>query len=561
MGSKTEAKKIAHGAGVALVPGYHGDDQSPDHLAREAARIGYPILIKASAGGGGKGMRRVEGEREFFAQLTLAKTEALRAFGDDRVLLERLIQRPRHLEVQLAGDRHGNLVHLYERECSIQRSYQKVIEEAPAAYLSEETRTKLFDYALRLGREIGYDSLGTVEFVLEAGTDEPYFLEMNTRLQVEHPVTEATTGLDLVEMQLRIAAGEPLAIRQEDLACRGWAIEARVNCENPARDYRPELGTIVDYHAPAGADLRVESGVDVGSVVGPHYDSMVAKLIGRGATRAAAARALRAGLDDFEALGIGTNQLFARDMLAHPHFLDRPLTTGFIADTFPEGWSAGARVFEGARAVAAFCELHGWDVTSSHAALATPWTLASGFRNVSRTVNHGWARFAVSLEGDPTSVWIAPVAGSTDWRVRSGETETMLAIHFDGSRHVRAGELRFGFFRDRDGRTFVTHLGNRFAVDVQSEVRALAAVAGAKGARSGTVAATLPGLVTTVNVVVDQVVQAGDVVVVMESMKLMFSMKAPITGRVAAVLCEAGQNVSNAQTLIEIAAIAEIRET
>jgi len=265
MGSKIESKQIAGKADVSCVPGYHGDNQDPLFLLEQAKAIGAPVLIKASAGGGGKGMRRVDDLADFVQQLDLARREAMRAFGDDRVLIEKLIQRPRHLEVQLAGDQHGNLVHLFERECSIQRNYQKVIEEAPAPCLPQAVRDKLFTAALKLGREIGYDSLGTVEFVLADGSDEPYFLEMNTRLQVEHPVTEMVTGIDLVEWQMRIAWGEPLPLAQAAIAMSGWAIEARINCEDPAHGYRPELGKVARYVEPTLAGVRTDSGITTGS--------------------------------------------------------------------------------------------------------------------------------------------------------------------------------------------------------------------------------------------------------------------------------------------------------
>jgi 3-methylcrotonyl-CoA carboxylase alpha subunit len=558
MGSKTEAKKIAHAAGVTLVPGYHGDDQSPERLAAEAETIGYPVLIKASAGGGGKGMRRVERAADFAGQLALAKQEAARAFGDDRVLVERLIARPRHLEVQLAGDRQGNLIHLFERECSVQRNYQKVIEEAPAAFLSAAVRAKLTDQAVKLGKRIGYDSLGTVEFVLGVGEDEPYFLEMNTRLQVEHPVTEHVTGLDLVELQMRIAAGEPLPLRQEDVQVRGWAIEARVNCENPAQGYRPELGTLVAYREPKRADVRVESGVEIGSTVSPYYDSMIAKLIGQGATRPAAVRALLAGLDELETLGVGTNQLFLADVLSHPHF-EETLSTDFIAQAFPEGWSASPEAREIAPIVAAFGELHGWRADAASAASPAddglgPWRTAPSFRNVSKRGKHGWARYAVTVDGAKSSVWIAPRGDR--WLALRGKDTDLLELRFDGARHIvatapRQPPLRFGFYRE-GGETFLDHRGDRSKVAITSELRDLASIAGDPSARSGTVSATLPGLVTTVNVSVGQQVQAGDVVVVMESMKLMFPMEAPLSGEVAAVLCSAGQQVATAQALVEI---------
>ena len=583
MGSKTLAKGIAARAGIALVPGYHGTDQSAARLEAEASTIGYPVLIKASAGGGGKGMRRVDRRADFAAQLALAKQESLRAFGDDTVLIERLIQQPRHLEVQLAGDQHGGLIHLFERECSIQRNYQKVIEEAPAAWLDAATRAKLFDYALRLGKEIRYDSLGTVEFVLDAGGGEPYFLEMNTRLQVEHPVTEQVTGLDLVELQLRIAAGERLAFAQCDIVCSGWAIEARINAENPARDYRPELGDIVEYHSPdlagepALPGVRVDSGVRAGSTVTPWYDSMLAKVIGYGPSRAAARRRLLAGLDSYETLGIGTTQAFVGAVLNHPRFLAAPLTTGFIGDNFPAGWQPEERIRELALAVAGFCALHDWQPPGSapgpHAgaaratAPAGPWRAADGFRNVGKHANQGRARWHVELDGDASTVSLA--RRGARWRVWVGATELQLVIGFDGPSHVRVSvvdgertpntpaaaagrDYRFGMSRDADGQHYLSHGGVRWLAAVSAELQQLAAVAGSASVAGGKILATLPGIVTAVNVEIGQTVAQGDVVVVMEAMKLIFSLAAPSAGRVAALHCAVGQTVANAQLLVEI---------
>jgi 3-methylcrotonyl-CoA carboxylase alpha subunit len=567
MGSKTEAKKIAERAGVALVPGYHGDDASPEALFERAREIGFPVLIKASAGGGGKGMRRVEHEADFLPQLALAKQEALRAFGDDRILLERLIQRPRHLEVQVAGDHHGNLIHLFERECSVQRNYQKVIEEAPAAWLSERTRELLYTYALRLAREIRYDSLGTLEFVLDANSEEPYFLEMNTRLQVEHPVTEQVTGLDLVEMQLRIAAGEVLPVAQTDLRCTGWAIEARINCEDPMRDYRPELGTIVHYGEALAEGVRIDSGVTAGATVTPYYDSMIAKVIGFAPTRAAAVRRLLAGLGGFETLGVGTSQAFVRDIIRHPNFLDRPLTTRYIDDTFPLGWKVDARVHDIALAVAGFCELHQWQARVLSG--LNPWFAADGYRNVrgdrgqeagqdgERDAGQGAARLMVETDGALVSLKLS--RDNNDWHVLVNERRLTLQLGFDGNAHVRVNEAGFaplviGFFCDNEGARFVSWQGVRWQTNVLSERDHRAAASRGVTEQGGAVRAALPGLITAVHVVQGQAVTAGEVVAVMEAMKLVFSLEAPITGRVEAVLCELGQSVSNAQLLLEIVA-------
>ena len=338
MGSKIESKSLAEKAGVATIPGYHGADQSESALAKAAEEIGFPIMIKASAGGGGRGMRRINSSEQLVAELPQAKQEALSGFGDDSVLLEKLIASPRHIEVQLAADKQGNIVHLFERECSIQRNHQKVIEEAPAAFLDEEQRAQLFRDAIILGKAIRYDSLGTVEFLLDHDTGETYFLEMNTRLQVEHPVTEAITVLDLVEWQIRIAAGEDLPATQEQIKAKGWAIEARVNAEDPANNYRPETGPINLYREPSCADVRVDSGIRQNSVISPYYDPMLAKVIGQGTDREQARQALIRGLGEFTIAGTGTNLEFLSSILRHVNFSAGALTTNYLKDTFTDGW-------------------------------------------------------------------------------------------------------------------------------------------------------------------------------------------------------------------------------
>ena len=290
LGGKAAAKAIAIEAGVPVVPGYQGADQHPEVLAEAAMGIGYPVMIKAVAGGGGRGMRLVTGEAEFAALLASAQREAEAAFGDPRVLIEKVVTAPRHIEVQVFGDSHGNIVHLFERDCSLQRRNQKVIEEAPALGIAPQLRAQMTAAAVKLAKAVGYRGAGTVEFLVEGGGLDAeaswYFIEMNTRLQVEHPVTEAVTGLDLVEWQLRIAAREPLPRTQEDIVCTGHAIEARLCAEDAARGFLPSIGRIAAFEVPAGEGVRVDAGVETGSVVSPFYDSMVAKLIATGPDRA-----------------------------------------------------------------------------------------------------------------------------------------------------------------------------------------------------------------------------------------------------------------------------------
>src|SRR5437762_9272383 len=321
MGLKAESKQLMEKAGVPLVPGYHGRNQDPELLKREADRIGYPVLIKASAGGGGKGMRAVNAPAEFDAALASCKREAINSFGDDAVLVERYVTRPRHIEIQVFGDTQGNVVYLFERDCSVQRRHQKVLEEAPAPGISESRRREMGAAAVAAAKAVGYVGAGTVEFIAEPTADGDlrfYFMEMNTRLQVEHPVTEAITGLDLVEWQLRVAAGEPLPLAQDGIRFQGHAIEVRLCAEDVPAGFMPQSGTLVMWQPTP--DLRVEHALRSGTEIPPYYDSMIAKLVSHGATREEARRKLVAGLQDTVALGVATNQTFLAACLEHPAF-------------------------------------------------------------------------------------------------------------------------------------------------------------------------------------------------------------------------------------------------
>ena len=374
MGSKSAAKTLMEKAGVPLVPGYHGESQDMATLAAAAARLGYPVLIKASSGGGGKGMRIVERAAELEAAIGSAKREALASFGDDQVLVEKYLTQPRHIEIQVFADTHGNAVSLFERDCSIQRRHQKVLEEAPAPGMPPERRRQMGEAALAAARAVGYVGAGTVEFIAEDG--EFWFMEMNTRLQVEHPVTEMITGLDLVEWQLRVAAGERLPLTQDEIAIRGHAIEARIYAEDPERDFLPSIGTLTHLRQPAETnEVRVDTGVREGDSITPYYDPMIAKLIVWGPDRDTAARRLANALDQYEIVGVATNLGLLRAIAENPAFLSADLDTGFIgrhiqlaasAETpEPAAWAAAAlAVLEQQRVVAP----------------KDPWDLADLFR-------------------------------------------------------------------------------------------------------------------------------------------------------------------------------------
>ncbi|WP_066713052.1 acetyl-CoA carboxylase biotin carboxylase subunit, partial [Sphingomonas adhaesiva] len=337
MGLKDAAKARMIAAGVPVTPGYLGEDQSAERLAAEADAIGYPVLIKAVAGGGGKGMRQVEDAAAFADALVSCRREAAAAFGDDRVLIEKYILSPRHIEVQVFGDRHGNVVHLFERDCSLQRRHQKVIEEAPAPGMDAATRAAVCDAAVRAARAGDYVGAGTIEFIADASdglsADRIWFMEMNTRLQVEHPVTEAITGVDLVEWQLRIAAGEPLPVTQEELSIDGHAIEARLYAEDPAKGFLPSIGTLeaFDLGDPADTGVRVDTGVEQGSVISPWYDPMIAKLIAHGDTREEARARLADALDEAIVWPVRSNAGFLVEALDHPDFVAEAMDTGLIA--------------------------------------------------------------------------------------------------------------------------------------------------------------------------------------------------------------------------------------
>lgn len=548
MGSKIESKRIAQAAGVPTVPGYHGDEQDVARLQAEAARIGYPVLIKASAGGGGRGMRRVDRAEDFAAALAAARSEAEAAFGDRKVLLEKLIAEPRHLEVQVVGDRLGHGVHLFERDCSVQRNNQKVLEEAPAPNLPGPVRQALHDAALKLCRAIGYDSAGTVEFIMEAGGDQPYFLEMNTRLQVEHPVTELVTGIDLVEWQLLAAAGEPLPLAQADIRCTGHAIEARITAERADRDFQPVTGRLFVVEPPRGA--RFDSGVAAGSTVSLYYDSMLAKLIAYGRDREAGIRRLVAGLEDLTLLGIATNQSFLRDCLLHPLFASGPVTTRFIPTAFPGGWRVDALELRILRAAAAAYWISplpdaadgGWRnpwtrrgalrVTGSVRPATADLLLADEYGEIELRVDCGRAGFAVVIEGETVELGhLAHENGRLTIDAAHGPEAVSVRRRADGVDIARAG--------------FALSARIELKVDTRRDHGQLELSGNA-------VAAPLHGLISQIHVGKGDAVAAGDPVLQMEAMKLIHTLRAPASGTVAAVHCALGQTVPAGAVLVEI---------
>jgi 3-methylcrotonyl-CoA carboxylase alpha subunit len=540
MGGKAEAKAIAAAAGVPVVPGYAGDSQTPKTLAREARRIGYPLLIKAVAGGGGRGMRLVEREADLATALESAQREAEAAFGDGRVLLEKLIDKPRHIEVQVFGDRHGNIVHLFERDCSLQRRNQKVIEEAPAPGMPEALRARMCAAAIACARAVEYEGAGTVEFLVEGGTltaQSPwYFIEMNTRLQVEHPVTEAITGLDLVEWQLRVAAGEPLPLRQDEIAMQGHAIEARLNAEDPARGFLPSTGPLVRFELYGSEGVRIDAGTEQGLAVAPYYDSLLAKLVAWGPDRATAIARLAQALERTLIAGPRTNLAFLHALLMHPAFAEGVMDTGLIgreiasltAET-PNPEAIGRGVAEMLwRAYHDLAARRAWQVWGEG---PSPWNAYDGFQLGGPRSQ----QLTVLVDGTPTNVQV-------DWgaigpRVRPPASE--------GSPHTTTVQ-----YAGDSNPLYVLH-------DMrQTELRwptyeADAIDAAGDGA---SIRAPIVGRVAKVFVRDGDTVARGDRIAVVEAMKMEHVLHALRDGVVAKVAVAEGQQVEQGAL---IAALAE----
>ncbi len=568
MGDKIAARRLAAEAGVPVVPGVEeeagGDDAA---LAAAAADLGLPLLVKASAGGGGRGLRVVERQEALAGAIAEARREAQAAFGDGRLLVERYVAAPRHVEVQVFGDRHGNLVHLFERDCSVQRRHQKLLEEAPAPGLSETTRRALHEAALTLARAIGYDNAGTVEFVLDAESGAFFFLEMNTRLQVEHPVTEAILsaaapgGLDLVAWQLRVAAGQPLPLTQEQLRPSGWAVEARLNAEDPADDHRPQTGRLAGVAWPEGPGLRVEAGVAAGQAVTPHYDSLLAKLVAWGPDRATALARLGAALEETALSGIATNAAFLAEVLRTRAFAEGRPTTHLLAEAFPEGWAPEPAPLEPLAAALAAALLP--EGPGQGDAAASPWHSLSGWRlNADAGVAARRALVLRDPEGDRRQSWLTLEPGRArlePLHVGEPPEETgalTAAYRLEGERlSLDDGTCRASWRLRRDGPDLHLHAAGAWrGWRLLSGLEAWRAPAAAAAAGEGALRAPGPGLVASVEVVEGDTVAAGQPLLVLESMKLFQTLRASLAGRVAAVACRPGQPVAAGDLLIEIAA-------
>ncbi|MFD4944041.1 acetyl-CoA carboxylase biotin carboxylase subunit [Streptomyces sp. NPDC058239] len=570
MGDKIRAKETVAAAGVPVVPGSSGSGLSDAQLATAAREIGTPVLLKPSAGGGGKGMRLVRDEALLADEIAAARREARASFGDDTLLVERWIDRPRHIEIQVLADAHGNVVHLGERECSLQRRHQKIIEEAPSVLLDEETRAAMGEAAVQAARSCGYVGAGTVEFIVP-GNDPAsyYFMEMNTRLQVEHPVTELITGLDLVEWQLRVAAGEQLPYEQQDIKLTGHAIEARICAEDPFRGFLPSGGTVLALHEPQGNGVRTDSGLGTGGEVGSLYDPMLSKVIAYGPDRAAALRRLRAALADTVILGVPTNAGFLRRLLAHPAVVAGDLDTGLVerevAGLVPEGvpeevYAAAALLRQPSPASVSPGDGSGW---------VDPFSVASGWRlggTPARTVRHfrlpGHDPVQVSLRSCPAGTELTfghvgegaqppepatgacgPLAPMPGGKETAGLIELSphhLTLELAGVTHTFTHAASpEGTWLGRDGDTW--HVQDHDPVE--------ASLAGAARTGADTLAAPMPGTVTVVKVMVGDEVVAGQSLLVVEAMKMEHVISAPHAGTVTELDVTAGATVTMDQIL------------
>ncbi len=527
MGSKAAAKTLMARSGVPLVPGYHGDAQDLATLAEAAGQVGYPVLIKASAGGGGKGMRVVDGPAALEAAIAGAKREAAAAFGDDHVLIEKYLTRPRHIEIQIFADTQGSCVSLFERDCSIQRRHQKVVEEAPAPFMTAERRAAMGDAAIAAARAAGYVGAGTVEFIAEGGAF--YFMEMNTRLQVEHPVTEMITGLDLVEWQFRIAAGEALPRRQDGLHLHGHAIEVRLYAEDPAQDFRPSIGTLTHLRQPAETiDVRVDTGVRQGDAITPYYDPMIAKLIVHGADRAAAVRRLAAALADYEVVGVQTNLGLLRAIAAHPAFARGELDTGFIArhimplpDTAPGSAAA--------RAAAALAVLADLRRPAPDSGPMSPWDVADAWR----MNGTGYQDITLRDAAETVTIRAYPQAdGSARLDLPAGQVLATLHETAGGASLLRLDGVQQRVRVVRQGAALVVIVaGHSHAIHYVDPL----APPRTEAAGDDRLTAPIPARVARVLVAAGDAVAKGAVLVVLEAMKMELTLAAPRNGTVERV--------------------------
>jgi propionyl-CoA carboxylase alpha chain len=553
MGDKIESKKLALAAKVSTVPGYVGEIRDAAHAKSIAHEIGYPVMVKASAGGGGKGLRIVHHEKDLAQAIQSSQNEAKASFGDDRLFIEKFVTEPRHIEIQVMGDTHGNVIHLGERECSIQRRHQKVIEEAPSPFLDEATREAMGAQAVSLAKAVGYDSAGTVEFIVDARRNF-YFLEMNTRLQVEHPVTELITGLDLVELMIRSAAGEKLPIKQREVKLNGWAIESRIYAEDPYRGFLPSTGRLVRYQPPAEGKqdhvtLRNDTGVYEGGEISIFYDPMIAKLCAHGSTRLAAVDGMASALDEFRIEGINHNIDFLAAIMHASRFREGRLSTGYIAEEYPDGFHGRALDEERVRRLAAASVAAKLIRTARAGAV-------SGALNGARALER---EFQVKLGERVLSVTEARIADGVFKAAIDGEEyeagvswhpgETILRMKEAAAAHAIQIVRIAGGYRLRQGGT------NVVATVRSREAAELAALMPKKSAAdtSKMLLCPMPGLVVSVNVAEGQEVKAGETLAVVEAMKMENVLTAERDATVKKVNAKKGDSLALDDVILEFA--------
>ncbi len=559
MGSKSAAKDLMEKAGVPTTPGYQGTDQSLETFRRECARIGYPVLLKATAGGGGKGMKIVEREADLAEQLASAQREGKNSFGDDRVLAEKYIPRARHLEVQIVGDGKGKVLHFFERDCSVQRRHQKIIEEAPAPRLSESVRRRLHAIGVEAGKAVDYRGAGTVECLYD-GQDGVYFMEMNTRLQVEHPVTEEITGVDLVALQLRVAAGERLALDQKDIREQGHAFEARLYAENPDNNFAPSIGTLTTLRLPA--EPRTDSGVEEGQEITPFYDPMIAKIIRHGATREEALARLRAALTEVRVAGLETNARFLHRLAGDRDFIAGDVSTRYIAE---HEETLFAKRDDETRVIAAALA----DLVLAAPASCDPWSAIKGFRlNKARK-----SVFWLTVAGEAAIARVFAAEGGYEVEIDAQATAAGRRKGADGppqspSAQRTEGARRFRFSAELVGKDIrLTMNGETFLATVaphgaakrvfigaeHADIQHPDVLAGVMGGHSaeGSLNAPMPGVVTLLKAKPGERVSAGAVLLVMEAMKMEHAIKAPHDGVVKAFRAKPGEQVKDGALLVE----------
>ncbi len=550
MGLKDAAKALMEKAGVPVVPGYHGDSRDPAFLARQAGQIGYPVLIKARAGGGGKGMRLVENPKDFKSALESAEREGQASFGDPACLIEKYINTPRHVEIQVFADGHGNVVHLFERDCSLQRRHQKVIEEAPAPGMPEDVRAAMGAAAVEAARAIGYRGAGTVEFIADGSkglrADGFWFMEMNTRLQVEHPVTEAITGLDLVELQLRIAAGEPLPFAQDDLSINGHAFEARLYAEDVAKGFLPATGTLEHLEMPDAAEfsrgaVRVDSGVRQGDAITPFYDPMIAKLIVHGPDRRSALNRLSAALADCRIAGSVTNLAFLAALVRHEGFGEGKVDTGLIARDIGS-LTTTPPLTEQAVAIAALASLG----MLSPRAGNDPWARLAGWRHWSDS------RQYALLEAEGERLERSVIArGHSRFVVEGGDSAIEMSVE---------GDTESGLRLTMDGHAQKAHVAlysNAITVFMEGAAHAftvpdLLAGDGEDDAAGDNIFAPMPGLVKIISAKPGEAVSKGDPMIVLEAMKMEHTLTAPRDGTISEILVAEGDQVTDGTMLLAL---------